>query len=370
MKQMPGYRILLVFLVNLLPYAHAQNAGITCASNRLKDMAGQLELPGINSLPPGVYDSYTYRSKPLTVRINPWREIEHIGFRLFKNDSIRLVNPSPVYDFLERYLLELQLPADLDPAIRLFADNVHIDGNVDDLFSFDGTETFHESYLHSKSYRISWSREEEKPLLSITFDMDFQLLSGCNLLELENRLLRDIRRYKPHSEKREAAVSIKNDFQALTDSYVDRGEAYLIDLIRNDLYYVREGDAYVLVHDEQKTNQSIANMMLSPQASGDFDLNLIFDRYGYKEEKTGIKLKQWINYCLSEGCTAFFGVKSKDKTSLKGTVFMVNTKKGYNHILSVEVPFGIIGKQEGSIDARLYAYIPMHNVSGNYFQLK
>jgi len=367
MKQMFRYCFLLFFLVNTLLSVYAQDTETIYATSRLKGMAEHLELPGIDSLSPGVYHSYTFESHPLTVRVNQWREVDHIGFRLFTDDNLRQRSFSPVYDFIERYFLELRLPSDLDSAFRLFMDKVYIDGDIGNIFSFDGLETFHESYVHSKSYRISWNRMG-KELITVAFEMDYQLLSGCNILELENNLVRNIQRYVPEMENSE--TMLKNDFESSSGVFVDRGDTYLVDLVRNDLYYVKKGDDYVLIHDQQKANQSIANMMLSPYASGNFDLNLTFDKYGYKEEKIRIKLKQWIGYCLSEGCIGYFGIKSKDDTFLNGTVFMVNKKKGYNHILSVEVPLSIIGKQEGKIDARLYAYIPMHNVSEKYFQMK
>lgn len=363
------YSFLLVFLINTFLPVYAQNVGITYSTNRLKGMAEQLDLSGIERLSPGAYHSYTFQSHPVAVRVNQWKEVEHIGFWLFTNDNIRWQNPSPVYDFLERYFLELRLPSGSNPAARLFVDKVYINGDIDAIFSFDGTETFQENYIHSKLYEISWTRMG-KELLSVSFDMDYQLLSGCNMLELEDNLLRDIQRYETEGEKAGTYQPVKNNFDTSDNYFTDRGDSYLTDLIRNDLYYVKKGDGYVLIHDSLKTNQSIANMMLSPDASGNFDLNLTFDKYGYKEAKTRIKLKQWIGYCLSEGCTAYFGVKSKDGESLKGTVFMVNKKRGYNHILSIDVPFRIIGKQKGGIDARLYAYIPMHNVSDKYFQIK
>ncbi|MDR1202392.1 MAG: hypothetical protein LBL58_12325 [Tannerellaceae bacterium] len=366
MKQMLRYSFLLIFPVNIFLCVYAQSAGITYSTNRLKEMAEQLDLSGIERLSPGAYHSYTFQSHPVTVRVNQWQEVEHIGFWLFTNDNIRWQNPSPVYDFLERYFLELRLPSGSNPVVRLFVDKVYISGDIDVIFSFDGTETFQESYIHSKLYEVSWTRMG-KELLSVSFDMDYQLLSGCNILELENNLLRNIQRYEPDDKKVETSQPTDN-FDTSDDYFTDRGDSYLIDLIRNDLYYVKEGDGYMLIHDSLKINQSIANMMLSPHVSGNFDLNLTFDKYGYKEEKIKIKLKQWIEYCLSEGCTAYFGIKSKDATSLKGTVFMVNKKRGYNHILSIDVPYRIIGKQEGGIDARLYAYIPMHNVSDKYFQ--
>ena len=368
MKGYRRYSLLILCLTSLLTNLCAQESGVAFASKRLERMAGQINLQGVDSLSPGTYNSYSYGNYPLTVRVNEWREVEHIGVQIFSNDSIRSFNPSPVYDFLERYFLELKLPADINTAVRLFIDKVHIYGNIDVVFSFDGTETFRESYMESKRYIISWSRDE-KELLSVEFDMDYQLLVGCNALELEDNLLRYMQRYVSNGQFCVQEPSVENDFEASTDLYIDRGNVYLIDLIRNDLFYIKKGRKYELVNDKKKINQSIANIMMSPCTVGDYDINIILDKYRYEEEGAKIKLKQWLEYCLSDGCTAYFGIKSKDNDSLQGTVFMVNKKKGYNHVLSVDVPLHIVGEQTGTINARLYAYIPMHNVSDKYFKM-
>lgn len=340
---------------------------VTYATDRLRSMAELLPLAGIDKLSAGEHICFSYNNYPLIVRINEWKEVEHIGFYLFRDSKIRQYNPSPVYDFLERYFLELKMPLDIGEAIRLFVDKVYIEGNLNVIFSFDGTEVFTESYVKSKSYIINWNRNG-KDLLSVAFDMDYQLLSGCNAIELEQKLVRDIKRHK------KLAVSGDKNWDELEwnqgDIYTEQGTTYLLDLIRNDLYFEKKGDKAALLYDSRKPNQTIANMMLSADTPGDFDLYVDFDLYGYREEKVCIKLKQWLNYCISNGCVPYFGIKSKDETSLKGTVFMVNEKGGYNHILSVDVPFSELEKQKGNIHARLYAFIPMHNVSDKYFQMK
>lgn len=47
---------------------------------------------------------------------------------------------------------------------------------------------------------------------------------------------------------------------------------------------------------------------------------------------------------------------------------MVNEKMGYNHMLTIELDKDIIAHRKGDIHSRLYAYIPLHNVSDDYFQ--
>ena len=80
--------------------------------------------------------------------------------------------------------------------------------------------------------------------------------------------------------------------------------------------------------------------------------------YGYKEAKDTIRLIDWLGLCEQEGCTPYFGMKSKTDSTYTGTVFMVNEACGFVHMLSVAVPIRDVGKREGLIEGRLFVYIP------------
>lgn len=341
-------------------------AEINFSTKRLRTIAEKLSLSNLDQLCIGTHtETYSYINCPLVIRVNEWDEIEHIGFWIFKQDSLRQKDPLPIYDFIERYLLELNMPDELDPAMRLMVDKVHIIGDIEAFKSFNGEEALTIEYLDLRKYIVSWHSQQQS-LLTISFDMDYQLMTGCNALELEYNLVRDISRYTCNSLSSQQ-VFVEQEMVSNSDYYISKGECYLMDMVRNDLYYLKQGNDYELLYNTAKANQTITNIMLTPYAKGDFFLDARVDLYGYKEANITIDLKRWLCYCIDKGCIPFFGIKSKEEKALMGTVFMVNKKGGYNHIMSVEFPFENLSKGTGAIKVRLFAYIPMHNLSDQFY---
>lgn len=330
---------------------------------RLQAMASLLSLPGIDTLSAGKYTHFSYKSHPLNVRINRWKEVEHIGLSLF-SPEVKKVQQSPVYDFLERYLLELDIYKGTDHAIRLGFEQVQFEiGNASVALKLDGSEEFRQSGKAFRNYHVEWLKEG-KVILAISFDMDYQLLSGCNTVELEKNYLKKIRRYRTEN----AAPS---DFDAAFPNdgeyYIKGGSTFMIDGIRNDLYFQKGKDGWTLISSSSKPYQSIANAMLSMQTGGDYDLTFTLDMYGYKEEKDTVKLIDWLGMCAEEGCTPYFGMKSKTDSLYTGTVFMVNETSGFLHMLSVKFPIATLQEGKGNIEGRLFVYVPLHNVTEKLF---
>jgi hypothetical protein len=74
--------------------------------------------------------------------------------------------------------------------------------------------------------------------------------------------------------------------------------------------------------------------------------------------------------CLDEGCTPFFGIKRKELDKYEGTVLMTHPGAGYVHLMSVEIPVSTLENGgNGPIRGYLFVYIPMHNVSSDYFKI-
>lgn len=336
------------------------------ATARLQSMAQQLPVDW-SKLVYGENNGFTYSGHPLTIYVNEWNEVTHIGYRLFPAD-IRKSSPSPVYDFLERYFLELDLLKDIDKSMRLALDKVQLNAKTPEIIhTLDGSERLQVDMLSLKRYQVSWSKNNLN-ILTITFDMDYQLLSGCNSIEAEKKLIRELRRYcqqdlyEPIEDLPETNVT-DNDFWQ-----VDKG-SYILDEIRHTLYYEKkEKKEWSLVCDISHPIWSTFNLMLSTNIEHHCNLDMVVDLYGYHQTKLIIPLKKWIAFCLEQGCKAYVGIKTHRNNTITGTVFMVNEKMGYNHMLTIELNKNIIAHRKGDIRSRLYAYIPLHNVSDDYFK--
>ena len=328
---------------------------------KLKAMASSLSLPGLDTLSTGEYSHFSYKTRPLFVRINRWNEVEHIGLKLFES-SVKNGRPLSVYDFMERYLLELDLNKGTEQAIRLGLNRVSfLVGNSDTVFDFDGTEEFECSLEAFRTCQATWKKGGEN-VLTIAFDLDYQMLSGCDIVELEQNYLKKLKHYE---------ALLPNDFQEFDfpkkgKYHVVQGATFMLDVIRNDLYF-KKGETWSLLSDTLKPVQSISNTMISRNVAGDYGLSVTFDLYGYNVEQMTKKLDEWLGLCEEEGCIAYFGLKEKLADAYTGTVFMVNENLGYMHMLSVKFPMDTLRKKKGNIEGRMFVYVPLHNVSERFF---
>jgi hypothetical protein len=51
-----------------------------------------------------------------------------------------------------------------------------------------------------------------------------------------------------------------------------------------------------------------------------------------------------------------------DDGKIECVVMAVNDAENYNHVMTVQVPSDILEAKSGKIEARLYPYVPTHNV--------
>lgn len=355
-------RILILAVLLLLAGCQAAMAN-TFSTQRLQKIAASLWAIPFDTLSCGTHE-FNISNHALVVRVNEWKEVEHIGLELFNRQYAG--QQAVVYDFLERYLLELLLSGNMDDALaRMANDKVTIEmGALPDLFSLDRTDDFVLSYLGFKGYRMAWSRNEVL-FLALSFPMDYQLMSGCNAIELENNYLRDIKRYaaKPHSSK---ATHYQPDSTAVRYS-VEEGGSYLSGAIRHDLYYEKDSLGWSLLCSPEKPYWSAYNIALSSFPVGNFTLDGLLDKYGYETAAFSLPFHDWVSYCEAEGGVPYFGIKSKEADRITGTIIIPYEDKGFCHMMKVEIPLAAIEKKSGEIKGRLFVFVPMHNLYEGYF---
>ena len=331
-------------------------------TQRLERLAGYLNLQKLDTLPIGVTNTYYYKQHPLTIRKNQWGEIEHIGLLLF-SQVYRQQQPMPVYDFLERYLLaKLVTPAQSEDAVKMQWDKIHFGmGTAATALKIDTTMAFSNEFVELHVYRVSWMTDNKK-LLELSFTMDYQLMTGCDAVELEHRFIRHISRYQPKTNCQPIARTLpqKGTEYVWADCY------YMSPMVRNDLYFTRKSEkkSWQLTCDVARPTQTINNWMVAPDSDNGLPLTIAIDRYGYEVDSLQTSYKAWQQLCMEEGCSPYYGLKSKKDGIYEGTVFMVNRTGGYVHLLSINIPESTIkNRKSGTCTARMYAYIPLYNVN-------
>lgn len=347
-------------------FSHEEYATVSFATKGLARLAEFTGLTGLDTIAPGTH-YYIYKGHPLTVRVNEWKEVEHIGFLLFSQE-MRTLHPLPIYDFLERYLLaQNAVPEGTDERVLMAWDKVHYTvGDAATALRIDTATSFSESHVDLHVYKVAWTQGEEK-VLEMSFYMDYQLLTGCNAIELEQMMFRKLRR-SIHLPSMSAAEGLPESGTEYTSS----GKFFISPLVRNDLYYTRTtaGKPWQLLSDAGRMSRSISNIMLSEQSSHAMRVNIRLDKYGLRSDSVVVEYGLWRQLCLDEGCTPYYGLKGKNDDVYRGSVFMVNETGGYLHLLSIDIPEqAFLHPDICAATARLYCYIPLHNVSDNVLRV-
>lgn len=272
--------------------------------------------------------------------------IDHIGLQLF-SDKLRTEGNSPVFDFLERYFLQLKYPPIVKTASNMIRDDQFrfVIGNMSSVEQLRTTDDFAFSNDNYR-YTATWTRQG-RTLLSVSFPVEYELISGENKIEAEENLLADI--------KATPAVNTV-DNAARSDSYIDSS-------FSNRLYFQKGR----LVASGLHPAETAANMMLSTNIKGEFDINVTQISYGFQKKVFQVPLRQWIAFCKNSGSQLYFGIERiADNGNISAVVLAVNQSENYNHVMTVVIPAEVIDHQRGTIEARLYPYVPTHNVQNMF----
>lgn len=310
------------------------------------------------------YGKLHYQGKPLTVTIADG-EVKHIGYTLFNKEE-RLEMPSPVYDFIERYALAINLPLKREKTVARQIAEDHISFNAGTFSSLFGSKKDLNIMMQDeRNYTVSWNRQGETSC-SMNFPADYALLHGSEMIENERRLSGQILRHKVRSDSVLPVVIREQLMPTWQNNYfILSGQSYYIDKLNTNLYYERtsdRGDEFQLVYNEKYPLESLANLFTTTWVPNSFTLDVTLCKYGNSKESFQVPLTQWTDYCLQQGCKPYFGVISYDGQTAVCSIIMRNAPCGYNHILKASIPMNQFMERKGLITARLFAYVPTYNI--------
>lgn len=353
--------ILMVLLTTQLCHAH------TYRTARLKQIASALSLRLPTDLKPSTDLGVVANrgGKEVYATTNAYGEVSHIGYRLFAPELAAHYQNEPLFQFIERYLLELDLRIDGKAAdVRMDVDQVVFTRGTTALlrtltpqtnFSFDMEE------IRNRFYRLTWTFDPDGKEVSMVIPANCQLIIGANAIELEQMAVRDIQRAvkmapKDILERWAEAKGFRGEHALILD-----GGAYMSRYIRGDLYVSETEGRNHPVCTPWQPMQSVSNLMLTGIADKEFPLALTMNRYGGKRDQMDVKLSQYIAFCLAEGCKLYFGVKKQTETELTGALFAYNQRFAYTHLLDVTFPLSLLSGQTTTgerIRCMAYVYIP------------
>lgn len=331
----------LLYMIMCLVTSLSVSAQRTFRTIELERLANELTLD-VQSLPEG-YSHPVSNLHRLTVRVYD-NIIQHIGLQLF-SENIRDANDTPIFDFLERYFLQMYYPPQEKSAFLMARDDQFnfVIGSIHDVEKLRTSDDF--SYNRDQyQYVATWSHEGQV-LLSVSFPVEYELISGENKIEAENNIKSDIQQ-TPIAES--PASQQAKDFS----TYISKD-------FSNRLYTTNGR----LIASTKHPAETAANIMLDTKAAIGYNLNITQVSYGLKKTTFSAPLQQWIAFCKNHGCELYFGVENMSSNGdVDAVVLAVNEAENYNHILTVHIPIESIARKQLTIEAQLYPYIPTHNV--------
>lgn len=309
-----------------------------------------------------------FQGRPIYLRTNSFGDVAQLGYRLFPSAIKEQHKGIPVFDFLERYLLELDLRLDGKEApLRMDIDQVTVvKGSLQMLHQLKSQAQIQLNVdeITRKMYRVEVVIGQQ--VLTVVIPADSQLLYGGNIIELEQSFVDGINRIIAISP--EALINNWDAVQAQRSKnlLVIDGGYYRIEDIRGDIYLtVRRGQRQLLL-DRRSPMHSVSNMMLTGVSPYGADLRIDFHVYGNSRYQRQTTLQQFVDYCKSEGCQLYFGTKTLTTTELTGTLFAYNEKYAYTHMLSVTVPLTVLESANSLITGHAYVYVPLHDITEQY----
>lgn len=312
------------------------------------------------------------------LRIGLMGEVEHVGIPLF-TEMQRMLQPSPVYDFLEYALLNRKYKVN---ANQLYLSKVIFKkGGWDTLLAgrLDTCECSIEN-RDDKLYVVTWKRQG-KVAASIGIPIDYELLNNDTRRNMERALVRELEESQNTTIIRDSSIVNENDLSIYGTEglFVLQGKSYIIDLLNQNTYYklvsvfetsdtiIRgrpvqlrmEGVMPVPVREKAFPIETFANMIMCdkaivPDAIVELDFHL--SDYHHKHVRTSMSTLK--SFCRQQGCELFFACDGMANGKAHGLLMMTNLPKGYNHLFSIGCPTEQLVAENPMLQADVYLFIP------------
>lgn len=357
------FLLCLSFLLN--PFVYSQ----TFQSEKLASIAKKIALSPLKGDSASIYmDAGEYRKKSLVAGIDVNGIIFHLGYKLFPKE-IKKGHPQVVFDFVERYFLELDALVPANEMAQHLADDkvVLLKGRYSDLSKITIETPCAISYVDDKYYEVSWTKDNN-PILCIAFPAQYELLLGMQKNEIEKKLKSQIMR-----TRKWRYTSNANDSLEKMGGNVYRTKPcanYYVESLNTARYFALsdEGDKYP-IFSSADTWHSAANLFQGaiPDISG-YRLFIQQNVYGFETMTYSIALTDWLGYCQQNETVVYFAIEEEREDGIKALLIAQSKKLGFNHMMSIILPSDFVDNPKTVLKATLNAYIPTQNIKNLYQQ--
>lgn len=353
---------------------------ITYKTDRLRKavvMTGVQSLPD-TLLPSDVIELSTKDGRSVILRTDNTGAVEHIGIPLF-SETMRLLQPSQVYDFLEYAVLNKEYKVDdnqlyLSKVIfKIGSWSTLLKGNMGQCeCSIENRE--------DKLYIVSWQRNGSDVAV-IGIPIEYELFNNDTRRNMERDFIKGLSAFTLDGPRNKPADVTEDELSIYGTEglFVIPGKSYIIDLLNQNVYYKLttinevartiinnkpmvvnvESVQPVIVVDREFPAETFANLMMCDDSSvPDVMVNLDFHLSNYHREQVSMPLSHLKAYCRQQGCGMYFACDGTRGERVRGVMFASNVPKGYNHLFSLRIPADELTSDIPTVQADVYLYIP------------
>lgn len=359
----------------VLALCHVLNAGAqnTYANRLLCKMAEALSVREVlDTLPDGEYkELFQHNHFPLSVRIVDGM-VRHIGYEVFDGRYRRAI-PSPVYDFLERYSLQVELRLKpFSASEQMVRDQVRVSsGKLSSLpiYRNDSTLTLQTTNVDERFYVVCWLRKG-KEVCKVEFPANYELLLGSEKSELVDNFSQAIATpsvpyaYEPPDTNR----LVKED-PDLADYYVYEGGYNVIEQMSVRQYFVAEGEGqnrrFSPLFSIDYPVESVRNLIGMTCIDNEFVADVKYRKRWNVKDSIQLPFSQLMAFFQKEKCKAYTGVMSYNPTRQQLVMYvqMRNHEYAYEHQMRMTFDLATLKERKGVVKVRINGlYVPTYNI--------
>lgn len=356
-------------VVCLAMWPTVMRSQVECTNHTLQDIVDKLPLADHTN---GEFVMPTLsKERPIIMTRNPEGLVSHVGFKLFDR-AIITRHPSPIYYFLERYLLQLLLLPDNHEVTRqLKSDRVKIDSELHDLTDYQkglshivSDDTSGSSvYItcNNNRYTVSCMKGNSR-LIRISLPVRHELITGYSKLEAESSFYPELLKFTVSKQEPldEMLMDIWQD-----SLYCANQSSYGIQDILSTSYYSKTDNEFVPLFTPSAFKESVYNLFNAIHQQ-EIPVNVTQSLYGKKLSYT-VTLDKLTAYLRAQQCQMYTGISEITESAVKAVVIAINTELGYQHLISFTCPTSLFSYTDGeTIEAKMYCFTPIHNISSLY----
>lgn len=297
--------------------------------------------------------------------------ISQIGVRLFAKE-MRLALDDVVCNAIERLCLELILCDNIEKQKKLLQENrmsfvyngfplgtvqfsvlKNALGLINDVNSI--------VTLNSEKGKIILRVKRADDALVITIPADRELLFAYDKKEHEALLDEELNSW--NIPFRTQAIPNIDELQQLADNvYVMPGVSYMIDSLKNEIYYsIINGQVRVLFHKDEP-EKSLQNVLMGIVPMKNMSLNVRRHRYERGEAYCRVSLENFLGYMQYCGMDFYSAAYRDDDGNIQGVLLMHHPIYDYVHMLIVEDNSALYTDSDVVFQGDFYSFIPQHNI--------